>query len=98
VIVVQGKLAEALATYKASLAIREGLAGNDPGNAESQNDLSISYDNVGNVLMAQSQLDEALKAYAVSLAIARRFSKGRSQQCRLAEQSFYRLCEGRHRA
>ena len=41
---------------------------------EWQRDLSVSYDKVGDVLVAQGKLDEALKAYRDSLAIAERLA------------------------
>ena len=46
----------------------------DPSNAGWQSNLSVSYDNVGDVLKAQAKLDEALKAYRDSLAINERLA------------------------
>jgi hypothetical protein len=43
----QGELPEVLASYQADLAIFEGLARSDPGNADVQRDLSIAYNLVG---------------------------------------------------
>jgi tetratricopeptide (TPR) repeat protein len=43
-------------------------------NTHWQRDLSVSYDNVGDVLKAQDKLDEALKAYRDSLAIRERLA------------------------
>ena len=40
-----------------------------------QRDLSVSYDNVGDVLVAQGNLPEALKSYRDSQAIADRLAK-----------------------
>ena len=40
-----------------------------------QRDLSVSYDNVGDVLEAQGNLAEALKSYQDSLAISERLAK-----------------------
>src|SRR6266446_5713853 len=45
------------------------LAAADRSNMQWQRDLSVSYDKVGDVLMAQGRLDEALKAYRDGLAI-----------------------------
>ena len=73
--VAQGKLADALASYQADLAISERLAKSDPGNAGWQRDLSVSYDKVGNVQVAQGNLTDALASYQASLAIAERLAK-----------------------
>jgi hypothetical protein len=51
-----------------SLAIRERLAGSDPGNMEWQRDLSVSYERVGDVQEAQGDLKAAPKPYSDSLA------------------------------
>ena len=52
-----------------------GLAKSDPGNAGWQRDLSVSYEKVGDVQMAQGDLAGALKSYRDSLAIAERLAK-----------------------
>ena len=52
----QGDLAGALKSYNDSLAINDRLAKSDPGNAEWQRDLSVSYERVGNVLLDQRDL------------------------------------------
>jgi tetratricopeptide (TPR) repeat protein len=69
VFVDQGNLPGALNSYRNGLGIRDELAKADPGNAGLQEDLSVSYDRVGNVLVAQGNLSEALKSYRDSLAI-----------------------------
>jgi hypothetical protein len=46
-----------------------GLAESDPGNAEWRRDLSVSYEKVGDVQLAQDELDAALNSYRESLAI-----------------------------
>jgi tetratricopeptide (TPR) repeat protein len=74
VLVAQGKLDEALKSYRDSLAIRERLAASDRSNTGWQRDLSLSYIRVGDVLVAQGKLDEALKSYRDSLAIAERLA------------------------
>ena len=71
-LVAQGNLTKALQAYRDSLAIAERLAKADPGNAGWQRDLSVSYNNVGDVLVAQGNLTKALQAYRDSLAIAER--------------------------
>ena len=72
--VAQGDLPAALTSYQASLAIWERLAKSDPANAGWQRDLSVSYEKVGNVQVAQG-LPEALTSYQASLAIADRLAK-----------------------
>ena len=62
----QGKLPQA---YRDSLAIAKTLAAGEPGNTQWQRDLSISYDQLGDVAMAQGKLPEAAQAYRESLAI-----------------------------
>ena len=64
----------ALKAYRDGLAIAERLAAADRGNTQWQRDLSVSYDNVGNVLAAQGSLDDALKAYRDSLVIRERLA------------------------
>jgi tetratricopeptide (TPR) repeat protein len=59
-----------LKAYRDGLAIRERLAAADPSNTQWQRDMSASYGRVGDVLVAQGKLDEALKAYRDALAIA----------------------------
>src|SRR5258706_9460279 len=58
VLVAQGKLDEALKSYRDSLAIHERLAASDRSNTGWQRDLSVSYDRVGDVLVAQGKLDD----------------------------------------
>ena len=52
----------------------ERLAAADPGNAGWQRDLSVSYDRVGDVLVAQGNLPEALKTFREGLAISERLA------------------------
>ena len=52
-----------------ALPFVEKLAKQDPGNADWQRDLSVSYDKVGDVQSAQGDLAGALKSYRDSLAI-----------------------------
>ena len=54
---------------------RDRLAKADPGNAGWQRDLSVSYDKIGDVLVAQGNLPEALKSFRDSLAITDRLAK-----------------------
>ena len=82
----------------ASLAIGERLAKSDPGNAGWQRDLSVSYDKVGDVLVAQGNLAEALKSYRGEPRHQRAPGQGRSRQCRLAARSLGVVQQGRRRA
>ncbi|MFP4634396.1 MAG: tetratricopeptide repeat protein [Nitriliruptoraceae bacterium] len=50
--------------------VAEQLAARDPSNAEWQRDLSVSYNNIGDVQIAQGNLEEALDAYQKAPAIA----------------------------
>jgi predicted negative regulator of RcsB-dependent stress response len=69
VLVAQGDRAGALESYRAGHAIRETLAGRDPGNAEWQRDLSVSHNKIGDVLVAQGERAGALASYRAGLAI-----------------------------
>ena len=53
---VAGEFPEARKSFREGLAIRERLAAADPGNAGWQRDLSVSYDRVGDVLVAQGNI------------------------------------------
>ena len=57
------------------LAIMDRLAKADPGNAGWQRDLSMSYNKVGDVLVAQGKLPEALKSFRASHEIFDRLAK-----------------------
>jgi hypothetical protein len=48
------------------------LVKSDPSNAGWQRDLSVSYNKIGDVLVAQRNLAEALKSYQAGLAIIER--------------------------
>src|SRR5262249_1880542 len=52
-----------------------GLAAEKPDDLNYQRDMSVAYNEVGVVLMAQGKLDEALTAYRGSLAIGERLAK-----------------------
>ena len=47
----------------------------DPGNAGWQRDLSVSYDSIGDVQVAQGNLGAALTSYQAGLAITDRLAK-----------------------
>jgi hypothetical protein len=63
------------AAYGDGLAITDRLAKSDPGNAGWQRDLSFSFKKIGDVLMAQRNLPDALKSYRDGLAITDRLAK-----------------------
>ena len=65
-------LPAALRHYRSSLAIRERLAQADPGNAAWQRDLSVSYDRIGDVMVAQGDRAGARKLYRDGVAISER--------------------------
>jgi tetratricopeptide (TPR) repeat protein len=71
VLVLQGKLQEAMNIYQQGLAIAKQLIDRDNSNADLRRDLSLSYNKVGGVLEAQGKLQEALDAYKQSLNIRR---------------------------
>jgi tetratricopeptide (TPR) repeat protein len=70
----QGRLDDAIKSYRDSQAIFQRLAAFDPSNADWQSGLSLSYSSVGDVLGAQGKLDEALKSYRDSLIIIERLA------------------------
>ena len=63
--VAQGDLPAALTSYRASLAIRERLAKADPGNAEWQRDLIVSY-----VKLSDVTGDKMYDVQALEIALA----------------------------
>ena len=56
------------------MRIRKRLAASDADNAEWQRDLSVSYEKIGNVLVKQGKLADALTSYRASLVIAERLA------------------------
>jgi tetratricopeptide (TPR) repeat protein len=84
----QGKLPEALKSYRDGLAIGDETAKADPTNAAWLRDLSASYGKVGDLLVAQGELTEALKSYRDSLAVRERLAQGGpSNAARLSDLS-----------
>jgi tetratricopeptide (TPR) repeat protein len=71
----RGDLAAALKSYSDSLAMVERLAKSDPGDRGWQRDLSVAYEKIGGVQVAQGDLKAALKSYSDDLAIAERLVK-----------------------
>ena len=71
----RGDLGVAKATYREAGAVAEAASKSSPSDLQWQRDLSVSYDRVGDVLVAQGNLPDALKAFRDSLAIRERLAK-----------------------
>jgi tetratricopeptide (TPR) repeat protein len=65
---------KALEQYRESLKIRQRLAAADPRDARAQRDLSVSFDNIGDVLLQQGEVEKALEQYREGLKIAQRLA------------------------
>ena len=74
-LVAQGDGPAALRAYQEGLAIAEALAKRDPANTEWQRDLSVSHEQIGDVLVAQGDGPAALRAYQEGLAIGEALAK-----------------------
>ena len=70
----QGRLDDALSTYRAGLAIAERLAAADPSNAGWQRDLFISYERLGSVEERKQNPNDAAPYYAEAAKIIRRLA------------------------
>jgi tetratricopeptide (TPR) repeat protein len=68
-------LAEVDVLYRRALAIYDRLAQSDPSDAGSRRNLSVLYNKVGDVQVAQGDLAGALKSYHDSLAIRDRLAQ-----------------------
>jgi tetratricopeptide (TPR) repeat protein len=77
VLVLQGRLQEAMDVYQQGLATAKRLTEQDKSNANWQRELVASYERVGNALVVQGKLPEALDAY----------EHGLNSQRTLAEQN-----------
>ena len=66
---------EAIA-YGESLVIRKKLAEGDPTNTGWQSNMSVSFERIGTVAMAQGKLEEAADAYGESLVIRKKLAEG----------------------
>jgi len=92
----QGDLAGALASYHQSLTIREKLARQDPGNAQWQRDLSVSYNKLADVQQAEGDLAGALASYHQSQTIREKLARqdpGNAQWQRDLSVSYNKLGE-----
>ena len=72
VLVAQGNLPEALASYQAGLAIMNRLAKADPGNASWQRGLSVTYAKLAIVYLKSQQAVQAREALAAGRDISAR--------------------------
>lgn len=59
----RGDIAGTMKSYREDLSIAERLAKSDPGNAGWQSDLSISYEKIGEVELAQGDFAGARVAF-----------------------------------
>lgn len=76
--IMRGCLGQALVAYRDGLALANGLANADPGNAGCQLEVSVSLEKFGNVLAKQGNLAEASNAYQASLTIRERLARADS--------------------
>lgn len=65
----QDNFPEAVATYEQALAINKQLVERDPKSTVYQNDLSASYEKLGDVAFRQSHTAEALGSYQLCLKL-----------------------------
>ena len=65
----QGDLAAALTSYRVSHEIRERLAKADPGNADWQRDLAVSFERIGDVQSRREETAPAIAAFERALRI-----------------------------
>jgi tetratricopeptide (TPR) repeat protein len=89
-----GQTADALKCYQDGLEISRRLAESNPGDAQAQRDLSISYNKLGDVTLQLGQTADALKCYQDGLEISRRLAEsnaGDAQAQRDLMYSHYKL-------
>ena len=91
----KGDREAALASFRKGLAIAKALALREPDNAQWQWDLSASHDRIGDVLIAEGKLDEALPSYRRGLADRRGAGQARSRTRRLAARPGRQLPQDR---
>ena len=77
-------LAGALASYQAKRDIDQRLVKADPDNTSWQRDLSVAYDKIGDVLVAQGDLSGALQSYQRRSRDCRAARRQRREQRRMA--------------
>jgi tetratricopeptide (TPR) repeat protein len=86
VLLEQGKLDDALKSYRNSLTIAQQLARDDAANSDRQYDLSASHRRVGDVLVEQDELEAAFKSYRDSLAIMLRLTASDSSNAQWQQE------------
>jgi tetratricopeptide (TPR) repeat protein len=91
-------LDEVLPLYKRSRDILERLAQADPGNAQCQYDLGLNNERIGNVLLAQGKLADALKFYEQRHDLISTLATRDPDQHRVAARPLGQLRAGRRRA
>jgi non-specific serine/threonine protein kinase/serine/threonine-protein kinase len=69
---IDGRNAEALASYQRSFQIREALAADFPANSNSRRDLAIAHEKIGDLLTSTGRAAEALPRFEEALAIFER--------------------------
>ncbi len=72
VLLVKGRLDDALVVFHESLVIFARLVAVDPASADWQHDFAVAHSRVGDVHEAQGRLEEALAAFRAYLAISTR--------------------------
>jgi tetratricopeptide (TPR) repeat protein len=72
----EGRIDEAIAIYRESLAAAVDLAKRIPDDAFLQRDLSISYDKLAGALERAGKVDEAVENYRTSLGIRQKIAVG----------------------
>ena len=85
---------EARRDYDKARRLALHLTALDPGNTQWQRDLSVSYNKLGNVAVAQGKLDDAARAYGDGLAIHKKLAAsdpGNTQWQRDLSVSFNKL-------
>ena len=73
---VRTTLADAKRDFEEAHRMAQRLTAGDPSNTQWQRDLSVSYDNLGDVAARQGQLDGAAQAYRDGLGIRKKLAAG----------------------
>ena len=89
-----GATSQAVERYVELVRDHEALAASDPGRADYQRDVSVSYEKLGDLQQALGDGDQALKLFTASLEIAQRLAAaepGRADYQRDVSVSYERL-------
>ena len=73
-LIAQGKLDEALKTFRDDLGISEPLAASDRSNTQWQRDLSVTYNKLGDVLARKANLTKRCEPHGDAIAIRERLA------------------------